>query len=317
MNNNLSTQLILTDLSKPYGLLAVTGDDAASFLQNQFSNDVKAVSEQQSQLNSYCTPKGRILSVFRLFKIGDSYYLRMPITLIESIQKRLQMYVLRSKVQLTNASTSFARFGLAGPGASAQLEAITNSVPSEINIMVSNAEQHITRLPGNERFEVYTSTEQAELLWSQLKSHAQTKTNDCWPLLDILAGIPTIYPETSEHFVPQMTNLQLINGVSFKKGCYPGQEIVARMQYRGTLKRRMHLVQLPGTPPAPGSNIISISGGKPHEAGEIVDARQASDSNSLGLAVLQVSRLEHPLHIENENGPKLGLLELPYGYDAK
>jgi folate-binding protein YgfZ len=307
-------QAILVNLSA-YGLLGVEGEDAESFLQNQLSNDVHLVNPANSQLNSYCTPKGRMLVVFRLFKIGDTFYLRMPATMVDSVRKRLQMYVLRSKVRLFDAGDTWQRLGIAGPGSTEQLTKLLDGAPTDINAVSTAGDCIMLRLPGDERFEIVAKLEPAKALWQQLQSSRSTAGNDAWPLLDILAGIPTVYPETSEHFVPQMANMQLIGVVNFKKGCYPGQEVVARMQYRGTLKRRMHLVQLAADHlPAAGTGVVSINDGKAHEAGEIVDARRRDEQHGVALAVLQISSLQDPLHIGDETGPELKLLEMPYAF---
>lgn len=311
----LKQQRILTDLDN-YGLIEASGDDAATFLQNQLSNDTQLVTEDNTQLNSYCTPKGRMLTVFRLFQMGDKYYLRMPKSLLEPVMKRLQMYILRSKVALRNTNEELRSIGVAGPGISDLLRSVVEVIPEKTDTACRRDPHYIIRIPGTERFEIITTLESGKTLWTQLQDELQISGQDGWPLLDIVGGIPTVYPETVEHFVPQMANLHLVNGVSFKKGCYPGQEVVARMQYRGTLKRRMHLISLAtDTPPIPGSQVVSVKDGKTHDAGEIVDARQINNHTSLGLAVLQINSLDQPLHIGDHTGPPLKLLELPYDFD--
>lgn len=309
---------VLTRLDQ-YGLLAVAGDDATTFLQNQLSNDVSLVTAEHSQLNSYSTPKGRMLTIFRLMLQEHRYLLRMPKALIPSISKRLQLYVLMSKVTLSDASTELNGLGVAGPAAADLLKNIAGIIPANVGDTICNTDYYLMKIPGKDRFEVYATPEKIAALHDELAKNCTIADQSLWPLLDIEAGIPTVYPETSEHFVPQMTNMQLIGGVSFKKGCYPGQEIVARMQYRGTLKRRMHLVEIAGSsPPSPGTTIVSVDAdsGKAREAGEIVDAQANGDSSSLGLAVLQISSLELPLHIGDNNGPILKLQNLPYEFDA-
>lgn len=302
---------ILTDLSY-FGLIRVSGEDAASFLQNQLSNDVRRVDAGHSQLNSYCSPKGRMFTVFRLFAWHGDYFLRMPAGLLEPVLKRLRMFVLRSKVTLEDVSGDLQRIGVAGSGAAAALAEIIGEVPATADAAVETGETKILRVPGNERFEIYGRAETLQALWARLETTLTPAGTDAWPLLDILNGIPNVYPETGEHFIPQMANLQIIDGVSFKKGCYPGQEVVARMQYLGKLKRSMYRLQSESRDvPAPGAEVVSITDGKPHEAGEIVDAR-ALPGGYTALAVLQTTSVEQTLELKDRPGSALHLADLPY-----
>lgn len=303
---------VLTDLSH-LGLIRVSGEDAAGFLQNQLSNDVRRVDAGHSQLNSYCSPKGRMFTVFRLFAWNGDYFLRMPAGLIEPVIKRLRMFVLRSKVTLEDVSGDLQRIGVAGPRAAATLAEFIGEVPATADAAVETGGVKILRVPGNERFEVYGRAETLQALWRRLETVLTPAGIDVWPLLDILNGIPNIYPETGEHFIPQMANLQIINGVSFKKGCYPGQEVVARMQYLGKLKRSMYRLQSESNDiPAPGAEVVSITDGKPHEAGEIVDARGLPGGGYTALAVLQTTSVEQTLELKDRPGSTLHLTDLPY-----
>lgn len=303
---------ILTDLGH-LGLIRVSGEDAAGFLQNQLSNDVRRVDAGHSQLNSYCSPKGRMFTVFRLFAWHGDYYLRMPAGLLEPVIKRLRMFVLRSKVTLEDVSGDLQRIGIAGPGGGAMLAECCEQAPSTVDEAVETGEIKILRVPGNERFEIYGRVEALQPLWRRLETTLTPAGLDAWPLLDILNGVPNVYPETSEHFIPQMANLQIIDGVSFKKGCYPGQEVVARMQYLGKLKRSMYRLQSESNDiPAPGTEVVSIADGKPHEAGEIVDARALPGGGYTALAVLQTGSIEQTLELKDRPGSAIHLADLPY-----
>jgi folate-binding protein YgfZ len=306
---------VLTDLGH-YGLLQAEGADAAEFLQNQFGNDVRKVNNEQSQLNSYCSPKGRVYSVFRLFQADGRYLLRMPAGLIPALHKRLQMFVLRSKVELVDIGATQVRIGVSGTAAEQVLRTQV-TLPAAINGAAHSKDITVLKVPGTARYELYGPLQALRSVWQALSSIATPAGHDAWPLLDILNGIPTVYPETSEHFVPQMLNLQLVEGLSFKKGCYPGQEVVARMQYRGTLKRRMHLFTFKSpTLPAPGADIVAIGAdGTPHAAGEIVDARFSTGQQGSALAVVQLANLEQALHVGTADGPRLEPADLPYAYD--
>jgi folate-binding protein YgfZ len=303
---------IITDLSH-YGLLQVEGADAAPFLQNQTGNDVRAVDSHHSQLSSYCSPKGRMYAVFRLFRVNGSFILRMPADLIPALHKRLQMFVLMSKVKLSTAGDSWIRIGVAGPAAQNALKAELGTVPQTVNAVACHDKVTVLQVPGNSRYEIYGPPEALEALWQRLSSKLTPVGRDAWPLLDILNGIPTVYAPTSERFVPQMTNLQLIDALSFKKGCYPGQEVVARMQYLGKLKRRMYRFEFEAAAaPEPGTEIVALIDGMPHETGEIVDARPVGKQRYTALAVLQSSNLSQPLRLRDAGGAALSLQSLPY-----
>ncbi len=303
---------ILTDLSH-LGLIEVAGEDATNFLQNQFSNDIRQVNTEHHQLSSYCTPKGRMLSIFRVFQIDSDYYLRMPASLIETVLTRLQKFILMSKVSLHNAGDKLLRIGLAGTGAEKLLSEYLGGLPAEPSQSLLADDHWILKVPGKSRFEIYAEPAKIQSLWASLKPHVTTAGANAWPLLDILNGLPNIHPETIEHFVPQMTNLQLLDGVSFKKGCYPGQEVVARMRYLGKLKRRMYLVSIDSPePPPPGATIVSSNNDKAAETGEIVDARPMGPDNCIALAVLQTANIDEKLHLFDVSGPAVTLRELPY-----
>lgn len=302
---------IITDLGG-YGIITAAGEDAAAFLQNQLTNDVRRVDEGHGQLNGYCTPKGRLLAIFRLLHDGKRFYLRMPSGLIEPLLKRLRMYVLMSKVTLEDAGDETARLGIAGPGAGDVLGHQLGGVPGTVDAVSRTGGCLITCVPGTERYEVYGPAQTLQELWQALEASLRPVGADAWPLLDIINGIPTVYQTTSERFVPQTVNLDLIGGVNFKKGCYPGQEVVARMHYRGTPKRRMiRFSAHADTPPEPGSPVFEP--GTTREAGEVVDARPWADGGCQGLAAVQLASLEKGLVLEG--GVELKTLELPYGLE--
>ncbi len=310
----ITTGDTLCDLSH-LGLIAVYGEQAAEFLQNMLSNDIEQVTDSRSQLNSLCTQKGRMLSNFRIFKRGDTYYIRMPRELLEATLKRLQMFVLMTRVTLEEASNALVRFGYSGPEATKELSTYLSDIPSEIDDVTQTSGVTLIRVPGTlPRYEIYGELESMESLWNHLNVRSAPVGHDAWALLDILAGIPTVYAATSEAFVPQMTNMQLINGVSFKKGCYPGQEIVARMQYLGKLKRRMYLLEVEGNAiPAPGDEITSGDAAQP--VGQIVDARRNSEGGISALGVLQITNAEQGnLVVAGDQAVKLS--EMPYAFEA-
>lgn len=310
---------VFADLSH-YGVISVHGEDAENFLQGQLTNDLRLVNNTRSQFSGYCTAKGRLLATFRVFLSGDSYYLVLPSSLVETVIKKLRMYVLAAKVTLEDASDTFVHLGLSGEEAGTALANVAGSAPKQLHDVFQDEKQLVIRVPGIfPSYEVFTHAEQARLLWDKLDVHCAPIGAESWRLLDIQAGVPMIYPPTSEAFVPQMVNLQLLDGVSFKKGCYTGQEIVARMQYLGKLKRRMYRGKTAnGDAPQPGDEIF-LPDGNNQAVGKVVSAAAHPDGGFSLLAVLQISAAEADvkLHIGPADGPVVELLHLPYPFPTE
>ena len=304
----------LLDLSH-LGLIRVSGEDAEHFLQGQLSNDVREVSNSHFQMSSYCTPKGRMLANFLVLRYAGDYLLQMPLELLPSVLKRLSMFVLLSKVQVTDASDQLVPIGVAGDCAFERLEAHVTGIPRAPGDAAESGAITLLRLAGERpRFEIIGEAEAIIGLWPKIAENARIGDADWWSLLDIRAGIPTIRRSTVEAFVPQMINMQLIDGVSFTKGCYTGQEVVARMKYLGKLKRRMYLAHADtDTRPLPGDEIFSAGSQSQQGAGKVVNACMSPAGGYDLLAVLEVASAdEGDLHLQQIEGPRLELRELPY-----
>ena len=306
-------KLIISDLSH-YGLIVAEGEEAESFLQNQFSNDVRQVTGTHSQLNAYCSPKGRMLAGFQLFLREGKYCLRMPRSILAPTLKRLRMFILRTQVTLEDGSDRWVRFGIAGADAAQVLQDVIDTIPTDTNATVQAGGVTVIRLPGpTPRFELHADFAAASALWKRLARQATPVGRNSWHWLNIQAGIPDISPETVEAFVPQMVNFSALDAINFKKGCYPGQEVVARMHYLGKLKRRMYLAHTEQEhPPSPGD---AVFGAQPDEqsVGKVVLAQHAPQGGSDLLVVLQISAAENsPLHLVQHDGPALLLRDLPY-----
>ena len=322
--NSTRDSTVLCDLGQ-FGILKVAGEDAQGFLQNLLSSDVKAVSAAQAQPSSFNTAKGRMLATFLIWQAGSDYFLHLPRTLCSGIQKKLSMYVLRAKVKISDVSDEMICLGLSGPGAAALLQEYFGSIPQGA-LQVGQHETASVIRGGAQRFQVNTTPQHAPALWQQLISlpspagggaggwgNARPAGSVCWDWLNIRAGIPVITPATQEQFVPQMANLEQIGGISFKKGCYPGQEIVARMQYLGKLKRRMFLAHLDGDAvPQAGDELYSADM-EGQTSGMVVNATAAPGGGCDLLAVVQISSREsHTVHWLSRQGPPLQFLPLPY-----
>ncbi|OIR14019.1 tRNA-modifying protein YgfZ [mine drainage metagenome] len=302
---------VLCDLSQ-FGVIKVYGEEAQGFLHNLLSSDVKALSPQQAQYSSFNTAKGRALATFLIWRSGAEYFLQLPRELLAPIQKKLSMYVLRSKVKIENASVSIVCLGASGADAAAPLLQLFPALPEGPLDIVQHDDASLIRL-GADRFQINTTPQHAPALWQQLSSKARPAGSPCWDWLDIRAGIPVILPQTQEQFVPQMANLDLIGAVNFKKGCYPGQEIVARMQYLGKNKRRMYLAHVfSETSPQAGDELFSMEM-EGQSCGMVVNAQAAPGGGHDLLAVIQIASHDaFPVHLGSLTGARLQFQPLPY-----
>ena len=309
------------------GLIGVSGDDAASFLHGQLTNDVEHLNGEQVRLAGYCTPKGRLLASFLMWRSTGTVYLQISRGIQAPIQKRLQMFVLRAKAKLHDATQDEANqviLGLGGKHASAVLPQWFDSLPAAPFSKVEGNAGTLLRVAdafGLPRYQWLTSAANAEAVWPQLAARLAKGGNDAWRLSEIHAGVPQISLPTQEQFVPQMVNFELLGGVNFKKGCYPGQEIVARSQYLGKLKRRTTLVSIDGTDAAAGAELFAVSDpGQP--CGMIVNAAPNGVGGVDALVELKLAAIEEgaatpgAVRLGSGDGAAVRFLAMPYVLDA-
>jgi tRNA-modifying protein YgfZ len=297
------------------GLLYVGGDDATEFLQNQLSNDIRQIDASKAQLSSFSTAKGRMTAIFRVIQIEGGYLLMMPHSILDEVQQQLQKYVIRSQVVMADISDSFAMIGL-----SAQADNITadEKLPADIHQVYQSDSLISVRIHSGEaqnRYLLLTNDEQEAIaLWSQLSEKLSMSVADSFRLQEIAAGVPTIYQQTMQAFVLQMSNLQMLDGVSFKKGCYPGQEVVARMQYLGKLKRRMYLAQVSTSIcPVAGDELKTRDAETSDGAGKVVDAVKLDDQSCLMLFIAQIEKAEaKALVLVEQPDVEISIKPLPY-----
>ena len=301
------------------GLILVSGKDARDFLQNQLSNDVDFIDESSYQLSSYSTPKGRLVGIFRVVRISNGYILVTTRAMVLPLLQRLYHYIVQSEVTLADASDHFARILLQTdiPGV---LE--HELLPREAGGVIQNDSVitlQLEPLEGQKRFLLMClSVDEAIQLWNGFAGELEAVRFGAWRLSEIRSGIPSIYPATSEEFVLQMANLGFLDGVSFKKGCYPGQEIVARMQYLGKLKRRMFLARLDVEElPVAGDELVNEGKTEADGSGMIVDAETDKDGVCHCLYVARIDRAEAgKLRLLKQPAAKIENLDLPYSIDA-
>ena len=293
------------------GMIKVTGEDAQAFLHGQFSNDVKALDNNQSQWNSYNNPKGRLFTTFRLCKLEQSYFMLLPQALIEPVIKRLRMFVMRSKVTLDDISSTWKSLGFAGNELPIPTPATMNEIQQENNV-------NWIRIPGAiTRVLCFGENDNVEKMKLAFSDKLTLSNNHHWRRLDIHSGIATIFADTYEEFVAQMVNLQITDGVSFTKGCYPGQEVVARMHYLGKLKKRMYRITINSNElPTLGENIYDAASENQQSVGKIVDAQKNEKGSLDALAVLQIASAESKdLRIANIDGANISIEDLPYSFE--
>ena len=280
-----------------WGVIRAQGTDAASFLQGQLTNDVAGLDNARARLAGYCSAKGRLLASFVVWRpSADEFLLACHASVLASTLKRLSMFVLRAKCRLSDASADVPLFGVAGETAAALIG------DSAVWHHASVDGASLIRLPGAAGVPRAWITQRAP--------PGPALALDIWRWLEVQSGIPTIEAATSDHFVPQMINFELVGGVDFQKGCYPGQEVVARSQYRGTVKRRLFLFDAADVA-EPGQEIFhSADAGQP--AGRVANAAAAPHGSSLLAEVKLAALAEGSLHLGVAKGPLLTRRELPY-----
>ncbi len=299
-------------------VIRVAGADARAFLHAQLTRDIEHLPAGQWARAAWCNAKGRVLALFRVLPWGDECFdLILPAELAERVVKRLSMFVLRSRVELSAGADQWALAGVAGTRASTVLADAGCTLPPR-GRFTRTGELCVIALAGEPgRFLLLAPPPAMDALQARLAGHVRTGDHREWRLLDILGGEPNVFSATSEQFVPQMLNLHWLDGISFNKGCYPGQEIVARTHYLGQLKRRLYLASA-STPETPAPATPIHAAGAEQAIGSVVDAAAHPSGGQRLLAVLRIDAAEaEGLHLGAPDGPGLELLPLPYPTDTE
>lgn len=281
------------------GVIRVQGDDAASFLHGQLTNDFALLDQQHARLAAFCSAKGRMQASFIGFKRAhDDILLICSRDLLAQTLKRLSMFVLRAKAKLTDASDQFQLYGLVGEAVPAGDQAPWS--------LQAEGEARIVRL--------YPAAGQARALWvaphEVATPQGQPLSAEQWLWTEVISGIATVSQPVYELFVPQMLNYESVGGVNFKKGCYPGQEVVARSQFRGTLKRRAFIVHADSALEA-GTEVFAVSDAE-QATGTVVQAAAAPGGGWDAIVSMQISSAEEGLTAGSASGTPLTLRPLPY-----
>ncbi len=294
-------------------VLQVQGKDAKQFLQGQLTCNLNYLNNNQSSLGARCNAKGRMQSSFRIVQQDDSYLLAMHASVLEAQVQELKKYAVFSKVELTDISEHWVRFGLMN----------ADSALNELGIELANSsnsvtlhEQMLAIRVNTKLSELWLPASAAGCTLKRLENLLPQLPLNCWLLAMIESGIAEVSQANFESFIPQMLNLPALGGVSFKKGCYTGQEIVARMQYLGKLKRRTYRLsadtqQLPEI----GSPIFAY--GQEKAVGEVVLAANNGQHIELLAVITEQAANESSLHLASANGASLTELPLPYQLDVE
>ncbi|MES2899367.1 MAG: folate-binding protein [Pseudomonadota bacterium] len=304
------------------GLIAVRGEDAAKFLHSQLTNDVEHLGQGEARLAGYCTPKGRLQASFLMWRDADAVYLQLPRELQAALQKRLSMFVMRAKAALTDASVTpafEAVLGFGGSAAQPALEGLFGALPALPYTRMEHSLGVLIRLADAfdaPRYQWLTTAATAQQYFPAFTEKLALGGGDAWRLSDIHAGVPQITLKTQEQFVPQMINFELLGGVNFKKGCYPGQEIVARSQYLGKLKRRTALASIAGALAQAGDEVFDVADpGQP--CGMVVNSAPNGAGGSDALVEMKLAALAgSEVRLGSANGPALAFQPMPYPLDA-
>ena len=294
-----------------FALLSISGDDRHEFLHGQLINDLNLIVEPGAQLSAWCNPKGQVISNFLVINTGISYLLLFKQNLKTFVQKRLGMFVLRSRVVIEDITDTSSIIGLAN----VQDLSILDSTISNYAGTVQAEDGLVTvNIPGSSvRQLVMGNHETIEKKISELGNKLQQTDSTHWELLDVLAGLPWVTTATQEQFLPQMLNLDVLNGMSYQKGCYPGQEVIARLHYKGTVKKRVMLVCSKQTLSI-GEHVFLES--MDSHVGTIINTALHPDGNCYALAVIETDKLNEELIAEKPPNKVITILDLPYTFPS-
>lgn len=303
---------IISDLSQ-FAVIEVSGDDAQSFLGGQLTSDIKKMDCGQSHLSAWCSAQGRVLAIFRVIRRPEAFWLQLPLELKDAVIGRLKMYVLRAKVDIADRSEDLVQVGLSGDAVPDFIARQLTAPPAKINHAVHADGYSVARIGGiKPRFVIIGQTEPLIKLWKQAEGILQPVGTAAWTLTDIESAQPWIVESTREQFLPQVLNLDALGGVSFNKGCYPGQEVITRLKFRGQVKQRLFRGQVTDSATvAPGTKLYL-----PQEDASVGEILLSAPHPAGGQALLAALRLDladsRDLHLGASTGPICGFNPPPY-----
>lgn len=296
------------------GLIRASGVDASAFLHNLLTNDINGIDAVTARFAGMCTPKGRLLATMLIWRDGDDFLLMLPSDVLPGIHKKLSMYVLRSKVKLTDATDELVMIGVSRPLGVTDLNA-----DATVHSVAAISDGRAIRLDAT-RWLLCLKPSAGIARWTALITKATAVGTQAWQWLEIQAGQPRVVAATQEAFVPQMLNMELpaVAGVSFTKGCYPGQEIVARTQYLGKIKRRMFGVHFDHTEKFDAAAPVFSAQTGEQQCGSMVSCTPAPGGGFDALICVQSSAMESgEINLGTPTGPRPLAKALPYSMDVE
>ena len=317
INESTTINNIVTDLS-PLAIIEVAGNDAEDFLHGQFTIDIKGLHNIHCQFSAWCNPKGQVKTTFLIYRNDNNFTILLPAELKDSFVKQLQMFVLRANVNISDKSDELIRIGVQTKDETI-LSSLVDSVPEQPGdvtrdeIIMDNG-LHCLRIVSAKdahRFIMIGTADKQIELWKELVKQFTPVGTSLWELLDLQTAYPWVTTETTQKFLPQMLNLDLIDGLNYQKGCYPGQEIIARLHFRGQLKRSLCLATTTLDSQAISGDQLYVGNNK-QSIGTIINAQPVNDKYYL-LAVIDIDSREKKISLGDSGGPLLSLLQLPYG----
>lgn len=306
-------QSIMTDLSY-LAVIVISGGDAQSFLHNLFTSDIKKLDDNCFQLSAWCNPKGRVIANFIICSMNEKYYLLLPADLKQRVTVKLNMYILRSDVSIDEHSDQLIPIGvIVRDIAHFSTLGIDDRVRQQSSTLITLNELIFIPLQGNEtRIIIVGFPNQIQQLWTTLLKDFTGIGSQYWQLHDILSGLAWIDEHSSESFLPQALNMDRLGGLSFNKGCFPGQEIIARMHYRGKLKQRLFLASVHSDSIVTQGTKLYMQGAD-QCIGELVNVSMHPNKGTQVLAVVDTNEArDHHVHLVDTKGPVLTFESLPY-----
>jgi folate-binding protein YgfZ len=310
---------VITSLTHQ-ALIKVSGSEAETFLQSQLTNDLTQVTETQAQFSAYCDPKGNVIATFLVFNYKGDYYLSFDGSMSDTVIKRLKMFVLRADVQIEDVSNSMIQVGFAGEFGDLDVQRQLSTKIKEIfeagMLQAEGMEDcYIIKVPGPyHKYSLFGPAQQMTEAWKKLRGNSDLTNNYDWQLLDIAAGIPNIETPTTNQFIPQSLNLDKFEAINFKKGCFPGQEIIARTHYRGKVTKRMLRLHIGEVVKLTAGEdlLLKDSNDRKHKMTVISSAEDIFEG-TLCLAVASLKPLESVEgDLMTESGKTVSIEPLPY-----
>lgn len=289
-----------------YGLIKIAGPDATKFLQGQLTCDLDKINQNQTALGGYANLQGRLVASFRVYQVKDMYFLRMVSDALEPCLAQLNKYAVFSKVELS-IDDQHDLFGIAGPDCVAVANKAFGAAPEQFNQQLFLGDACLANIgEDQQRIECLVAKSNSASIASKLAETSTLVSSQLWRLLDINSGIANVYTETAETLLPHDVSFQEVNGLSFDKGCYLGQEVIARMHYRGKLKKRLYQVEFTSAAEFTlGESITSANGDR--NIGSLVDYVRIAENETFSLMILPIDltnlmpiqMAEHSLEILN------------------